>query len=106
MGATTYSTEIDLWSVGCIFGELLENTPLIPGKGEIDQLSKIFQLLGTPNEKNWPGFSKLPNSKTLNFAKYVNILQKRFSSLTTNGIDLLSSLLCYDPVRMGIYLII
>lgn len=100
LGATSYSTEVDIWSVGCIFGELLENRPIMQGKGEIDQLSKIYQLLGTPNEKIWPGFSKLPNSKTLNFSKQESSLHKRFSSLSPNGLDLLSSLLCYDPVCM------
>ncbi len=87
-----------MWSVGCIFGELLEKNPLLPGKGEIDQLSKIFQLLGTPNERTWPGYLDLPNSKTLNFAKQpYNNLRKRFNYLSSNGLDLINDMLCYDP---------
>lgn len=46
--------------LGCIFGELLKHRPLLPGKTEIKQLELIFQLLGTPNERIWPGFNKLP----------------------------------------------
>lgn len=100
LGATTYSTAIDMWSIGCIFGEMLENRPLVPGKGEIDQLSKIFNLCGTPTEKTWPGFSKLPNAKTLNFVKQPhNNLHKRFPFLSDNGLDLMNSLLCYDPTE-------
>lgn len=41
LGATTYDSAIDMWSLGCIFGELLTRTPLLPGKNEVDQLSKV-----------------------------------------------------------------
>lgn len=39
-----YSTAVDMWSVGCIFGELLTQKPLFPGKSEIDQINKIFKV--------------------------------------------------------------
>lgn len=41
LGATTYDSSIDIWSLGCIFGELLTRTPLLQGKNEVDQLSKV-----------------------------------------------------------------
>lgn len=44
LGAKQYSTHIDVWSVGCIFGELLGMEPMFPGKSEIDQLNKIFKV--------------------------------------------------------------
>lgn len=40
-GATEYSTAVDMWSIGCIFGELILKEPLLPGKGEIDQVNKV-----------------------------------------------------------------
>ena len=40
----SYSTAIDVWSVGCIFGELLQHKPLFPGKSEIDQVNKICKV--------------------------------------------------------------
>lgn len=43
LGATTYGSAIDIWSVGCIFGELLTKSPLLQGKNEVDQLSKVSQ---------------------------------------------------------------
>ena len=46
-----YSVPIDVWSAGCVFGKLLGQKVLFPGKSEIDQLTKIFKELGTPNEK-------------------------------------------------------
>ena len=42
-----YSTAVDMWSVGCIFGELLTQKPLFPGKSEIDQINKIFKVSST-----------------------------------------------------------
>lgn len=41
LGATEYDRAIDMWSVGCIFAELVNKEPLFPGKGEIDQLSLV-----------------------------------------------------------------
>jgi serine/threonine protein kinase len=41
LGAEKYGPEIDLWSIGCIFGELLKKEPLLQGKNEVDQLSKV-----------------------------------------------------------------
>ena len=41
LGATQYTTAVDMWSIGCIFGELILKEPLLPGKGEIDQIAKV-----------------------------------------------------------------
>ena len=41
LGAETYGTEVDMWSIGCIFGELLTKEPLLQGKNEVDQVSKV-----------------------------------------------------------------
>jgi cell division cycle 2-like protein len=60
LGAKDYSTAIDMWSCGCIFAELMTQKALFPGKSEIEQIKKIFQLLGTPNEGVWEGYSQLP----------------------------------------------
>ena len=46
LGQREYSTHIDVWSCGAIFGELMQMEPLCCGKSEQDQLHKIFQLLG------------------------------------------------------------
>ena len=46
LGIKEYSTAIDVWSCGCIFGELLLMNPLFPGESEVDELNKIFKLLG------------------------------------------------------------
>eukprot|EP00731_Ephydatia_muelleri_P015350 Em0008g1070a len=98
LGSKMYSTPIDLWSVGCIFAELLLHKPLFKGKSEIDQLNQIFKELGTPNDEIWPGYSQLPGVQKITFAKQpFNNLRKRFPYLTSNGFDLLNRFLTYDP---------
>ncbi len=58
LGGTHYSTPVDMWSVGCIFAEMVRKQPLFPGDSEFQQLLHIFKTLGTPNERTWPGVSR------------------------------------------------
>ena len=58
-----YSLGVDVWSTGCIFAEMLQKRPLFMGDSEIDQIFKIFRVLGTPNPNNWPDCLKLPDFK-------------------------------------------
>lgn len=99
LGCKEYSTPIDVWSVGCIFAELLAMTALFPGKSEVDQLNRIFKDLGTPNERIWPGYDQLPLVKKMTFTDYpVSQLRKKFATLTSElGLSLLQGLLTYDP---------
>ncbi|ONK68677.1 uncharacterized protein A4U43_C05F14740 [Asparagus officinalis] len=98
LGATHYSTPVDIWSVGCIFAELVTTQPLFAGDSELQQLLHIFRLLGTPNEQVWPGLSKLPN-----WHEYPQWTPKNLSTavptLDTNGLDLLSKMLQYEPAK-------
>ncbi|XP_040026028.1 cyclin-dependent kinase 20 isoform X7 [Gasterosteus aculeatus] len=53
-GARKYDEGVDLWAVGCIFGELLNLSPLFPGENDIEQLCCVLRVLGTPTEDSWP----------------------------------------------------
>jgi cyclin-dependent kinase len=65
------------------------STPLFPGDSEIDELFKVFRVLGTPNETNWPGVSLLPYYKK-DFPNWPPVpLSKIVSKLDSDGIDLL-----------------
>ena len=63
-GDDAYTASIDIWAAGCVLAEFLKHDPLFPGKTEVTQLELIFKLLGAPNERIWPGWSKLPNVGT------------------------------------------
>ncbi|XP_790847.3 cyclin-dependent kinase 2 [Strongylocentrotus purpuratus] len=97
LGCRYYSTAVDIWSLGCIFVEMITRRALFPGDSEIDQLFRIFRTMGTPDEKLWPGVTSLPDYKTSfprwtpqDFTKIVPMLNK-------DGKDLLKSMLCYEP---------
>lgn len=98
LGATTYSTAIDMWSVGCIFAELLLNEPLFQAKGEIEMISMIFKLLGPPTNQSWPDYHTMPLAKTITLpSPHPSQLRQKFPYVTAAGLDLLSQLLAYDP---------
>ncbi|KXS16085.1 Pkinase-domain-containing protein [Gonapodya prolifera JEL478] len=100
LGESNYTPAIDMWSIGCIFGELVNNEALMPGRGEIDQLNQIFRLLGSPTEDSWPNWTSLPNARTIQFANVPqSSLRQKFPYLTQLGLDLLSAMLAYDPGR-------
>lgn len=98
MGCNRYSTGVDMWSVACIFAELVTKQAIFQGDSELQQLLLIFRLLGTPNEQMWPGVSKLPN-----WHEYPQWKPKPVSTLVPNldedGLDLLTKMLVYEPVK-------
>eukprot|EP01017_Pseudomicrothorax_dubius_P017512 TRINITY_DN1971_c0_g1_i1.p1 TRINITY_DN1971_c0_g1~~TRINITY_DN1971_c0_g1_i1.p1 ORF type:complete len:306 (+),score=53.43 TRINITY_DN1971_c0_g1_i1:145-1062(+) len=98
LGATEYSTPVDIWSCGCIFFELLAKTALFTGDCEIDQLYRIFRVLGTPTEQVWPGLTVMKNYSP-NFPKWPPQLAHVVSSFAVDalGFDLLQRMLKYDP---------
>lgn len=99
LGARKYSTPVDIWSIGCIFAEMVMRAPLFPGDSEIDQLHKIFNALGTPNDVMWEGVSDLPDFST----RFPNWPQRSIGQTVKNldslGLDLLSQMLIYDPSK-------
>ncbi|XP_052532312.1 cyclin-dependent kinase 15 isoform X1 [Tympanuchus pallidicinctus] len=64
LGATDYSSDLDIWSAGCVFVEMIQGQPTFAGTSSApEQLEKIWTVLGVPTEDTWPGLSKLPNYK-------------------------------------------
>ncbi|XP_039135114.1 cell division control protein 2 homolog A-like isoform X3 [Dioscorea cayenensis subsp. rotundata] len=99
LGSRHYSTPADVWSVGCIFAEMVNMRPLFPGDSEIDELFKIFSVLGTPDEESWPGVTSLPDFKAA-FPKWSpKSLATVVPKLDAAGIDLLSKMLLISPIK-------
>ena len=100
LGSKVQTTAVDMWAVGCIFGELLDNKPLMTGRSEINQFQLIVDLLGTPSDQIWPGFTSLPGAKSINFKRQpYNNLKHKFSWLSPAGLTLINHLLMYDPCK-------
>ncbi|KAG1748130.1 kinase-like domain-containing protein [Suillus clintonianus] len=100
LGSRHYSTAIDMWSVGCIFAEMvMRGSPLFPGDSEIDQIFKIFRILGTPSEETWPGVTQLPDYKDTFPRWSKQELKSVVPNLDEQGLDLLAHTLTYDTAK-------
>ncbi|EUC57797.1 cyclin-dependent kinase [Rhizoctonia solani AG-3 Rhs1AP] len=114
LGARHYTKAIDCWAVGCIFAELLALRPIFKGEEakldakknvpfQRDQLTKIFDVLGTPTEQQWPGLSSMPEYKNfLMCERQENKLSQWYRQRSRNpdsGFDLMCQLFEYDPAR-------
>ncbi|KAL6862111.1 protein kinase [Trichoderma novae-zelandiae] len=105
LGARAYDAAVDMWSVGCIMGELITREPLLQGANEVGQISKVFELCGVPTDDSWPSFRRLPNARSLRLPKQApphasgSVIRARFPSLTAAGASLLGALLSLDPER-------
>ncbi|XP_021105280.1 cyclin-dependent kinase 16 isoform X2 [Heterocephalus glaber] len=97
LGSTDYSTQIDMWGVGCIFYEMATGRPLFPGSTVEEQLHFIFRILGTPTEETWPGILSNEEFKTYNYPKYrAEALLSHAPRLDSDGADLLTKLLQFE----------
>eukprot|EP00697_Spironema_sp_BW2_P006180 gnl/Spiro4/18621_TR9987_c0_g1_i1.p1 gnl/Spiro4/18621_TR9987_c0_g1~~gnl/Spiro4/18621_TR9987_c0_g1_i1.p1 ORF type:complete len:304 (+),score=82.72 gnl/Spiro4/18621_TR9987_c0_g1_i1:88-999(+) len=97
-GARAYGIGVDMWAVGCIFAELMLRVPYMAGESDLDQLGKIFSALGTPSEAQWPGMTQLPDYVRFEPA-HAAPLRTLFTAVSDNALDLLSSLLRFDPAK-------
>ncbi|GAB7362412.1 hypothetical protein MBLNU230_g2735t1 [Neophaeotheca triangularis] len=93
-----YTPAIDIWGVGCVFAEMFERKPILEGRTDVDQCVRIFELLGSPNENNMPGWSELPGCEGhRDWARKSGNIDNRFGrALGREGLDLLKKLLCLN----------
>lgn len=94
-----YDTEVDIWSVGCIFAEMIEGKPLFPGKDHVHQFSIITELLGSPPSGV---IDTICSENTLKFVQSLPYrdpipLTERFKDVEPDAVDLLSKMLVFDP---------
>ncbi|KAF7141979.1 hypothetical protein RHSIM_Rhsim06G0116200 [Rhododendron simsii] len=96
---TSYTPAIDIWSIGCIFAEVLTGKPLFPGKNVVHQLDLMTDLLGTPSMDT---ISRVRNEKA---RRYLTSMRKKqpvpfaqkFPNVDPLALRLLERLLAFDP---------
>jgi cyclin-dependent kinase 7 len=103
-GARYYSGAVDVWSMGTVFAELILRTPFLAGNSDVHQLELICQFVGTPNDDNWPGVSKLPDYVPFGKdgsqsypVRGRDFYLQTFGTVGAVGVDLLMSMLSLDP---------
>ena len=101
VGATIYTTQVDVWSMGCVIAELVLNKPIFAGKSATDQFLEIMKILGTPSYEQ----IKCMNDKFKGISKLPKIEPKSWKDVFKNKtndelfIDLVSKLLVYEPSK-------
>jgi cyclin-dependent kinase 7 len=99
-GAKHYSGAVDIWSVGLVFAELIIRRAYIAGDTEVQQIGLVCQAVGTPNEENWPGVSKLPDYTVPDPPTPIRGRDHYLATFGTaghEGVDLLMAMLVLDP---------
>ena len=92
-----YTTAIDMWGVGCVFGEMFKGRPILAGNSDLNQAHMIFDLVGSPSEDNMPGWSSLPGCEGVqSFKPRPATLAQVFREQGSSAISLLSELLKLD----------
>jgi cyclin-dependent kinase 7 len=112
LGAKRYGPKVDSWAVGMVFAELMLRKPFCPGSSDIDQLTKIYHVLGTPTEEEWEGCAALPDWMSFPRKEKMDLRKifgvevggksgpgGKLSSANAEAIDLLEQLLKYDPEK-------
>ena len=92
-----YTPAIDIWGVGCVFGEMFTGKPILAGTTDLHQAQLIFNLVGSPTEQNMPGWSSLPGCESVRqFEARPSTLAQRFREQGSSAISLLGELLRLD----------
>lgn len=99
LGDDRYGTAVDIWGIGCVFGELYERKPILPGEDDIQQVYDVFNLVGGPTQKTLPNLERYKIEKLkIKIAPYPRTLEKRFGELMSpKGLELLGQMLLLDP---------
>nr|AKJ87098.1 mitogen-activated protein kinase [Pinus massoniana] len=101
LNCSEYTAAIDIWSVGCIFMEILKREPLFPGKDYVQQLRLITELIGSPDDSDL-GFLRSDNAR-----RYIRQLpqfpkqpfSQKFPNMAPAAVDLLEKMLVFDPSK-------
>ncbi|KAF6815801.1 Serine/threonine-protein kinase BUR1 [Colletotrichum sojae] len=91
-----YTTAIDVWGVGCVFGEMLIGKPILAGDSDHHQLDMIWDLMGSPTPENMPLFNKLPGAEAVSPRQRTGSISTKFREYGSGAISLLKELLKLD----------
>ncbi|KAK1825317.1 serine/threonine protein kinase, CMGC, CDC2/CDK sub [Friedmanniomyces endolithicus] len=103
-GETQYGPAVDIWSAACVLVEIFTRHAIFPGDGgEINQLDKIYNVLGTPSRSEWPGITELQWYELLRPThRLPNTFAEKYKDsgrISDDAFELLEAMLSYDPAN-------
>jgi mitogen-activated protein kinase 15 len=108
LGSTRYGKAVDLWSLGCIFGEMLAGKPLFQGSSTLNQLERICEIVGRPSPDEVASMrspfasTMLDNIKVSSSASGSGLFGKwsdTYAKAGPEAMDLLEKLMQWDPSK-------
>ncbi|RGP69277.1 cmgc cdk crk7 kinase [Fusarium sporotrichioides] len=102
LGETKYTAAVDVWSAACVMVEIFDRNAIFPGDGtELNQLEKVYNVMGTPSLKDWPGLVEMPWFELMRpTVKKKNIFEEKYrEKMSPAAFELLSAMFHYDPVK-------
>ncbi|KMT15534.1 hypothetical protein BVRB_3g058860 [Beta vulgaris subsp. vulgaris] len=98
LNSSDYTAAIDVWSVGCIFMELMDRKPLFPGRDHVHQLRLLMELIGTPSEHELGFLNENAKRYIRQLPQYRRqSLAEKFPHVNSAAIDLVEKMLTFDP---------
>lgn len=103
LGSTSYTKGVDMWSCGCILGEILGGVPMFPGTSTMNQLDRILELTGTPGPSDIAMIDS-PFAQTMLESlpparSKLGQLSERFPTASKDALDLLAQMLQFNPTK-------
>lgn len=104
LGSHNYGTSVDIWAAGCIIAEIILRRPFIISEADSDisQLSKIFEIFGTPTDENWPAYRKIDMPLRFKPMHKKSLRDEFFTNVSFVPDDLLSLMekfFWFDPLK-------
>lgn len=102
LGETKYGPAVDIWSAACVFVEMFTRKAIFPGEGgELSQLDRVYNILGTPTRSEWPAIVDLPWFELMQPSeRKKRVFEAMFKEIfSPAALDLVKAMFRYDPTR-------
>jgi len=102
LGETQYGPAVDVWSAACVFVEMFTKKAVFPGEGgEVSQLDKVYNVMGTPTRTDWPAIVTLPWFELIQPTErkkrtFETIFKDVF---TPAALDMVKAMFRFDPAK-------